>query len=87
MLPLLLQQTPVLQIDETDLGRISRPVTVAFGTGTRLCYRLVSEAAAGIILGAHSSRLSGNHMLPETAPEMLSMDISAHLARVASEAP
>ena len=87
MLPLLLQQTPVLPINETDLGRIRCPVTVAFGKNTRLCYRLVSEAAARIIPGAQASRLPGNHLLPEMAPETLSSNIRAHLARVASAAP
>lgn len=85
MLPLLLQQTPVLPIDKTDLRRIRCPVTVAFGTGTRLCYRLVSEAAAGIFPGAHMSRLPGNHLLPEMVPATLAKDIRAHLARATSE--
>ena len=87
MLPLLLRQTPVLEIDEADLGRIRCPVTVAWGAETRLCYRLVSEAVARIVPGAHASRLTGNHLLPETAPETLSSDIRAHLARAASEVP
>lgn len=62
-------------------------MTVDFGKGSRLCYRLVSEAAAEIIPGVHASRLPGNHLLPEAAPETLSKDIRVHLARVALESP
>ena len=81
MLPLLARQTPVLKLDAEDLGMVRCPATVARGTKTRLCYRLVSETAARLIPGARASRLPGNHLLPEAAPKTFAADIRTHLRR------
>ncbi|KZY31533.1 hypothetical protein A3731_04650, partial [Roseovarius sp. HI0049] len=82
MLPLLLHQTPVIPLTEDDLRQVRCPTTVAWGTQTRLCYRLVSETAARLIPAARPSQLAGNHLLPEAAPEMIAADIREHLRRV-----
>lgn len=81
ILSLLSQQTPVLPLSAVDLERISCPATVAWGTETRLCYRLVSETAARLMPTARASRLPGNHLLPEAEPEAFAADICAHLHR------
>lgn len=82
MLPLLFSQTPVIPLTEKDLRQFRCPTTVAWGTKTRICYRLVSETAARVIPAARTSLLAGNHLLPEAAPEKIAADIRAHLRRV-----
>lgn len=81
MIPLLLRQTPVVPLTEAELRRVGCPTTLAWGKQTRICYRLVSETAARLIPSAQASRLPGNHLLPEAAPEKLAADIRAHLHR------
>ncbi|MBF9035884.1 alpha/beta fold hydrolase [Rhodobacterales bacterium HKCCE2091] len=83
MIPLLLRQTPPLPLTDEDLRRVRCPTTVAWGTETRVCYRLVSETAAHLIPGARAVRLPGNHLLPEAAPDLFAEDIFVHLRTLA----
>ncbi|MDF1587302.1 alpha/beta fold hydrolase [Marinimicrococcus flavescens] len=80
MLPLLLTQSAPLPLDRQTLASIGRPVTVAWGTCTRRCYRIVSKAAARTIPAARAVSVErANHLLPEADPGAFAGEVAAHL--------
>lgn len=84
MLRLLPTQTPALPLDGQALGRISCPVTLSWGSDTRACYRLVSEAAASRLPGARRIVVEGaGHLLPEADPEAFAVQVLVHLDQFA----
>lgn len=90
MLPLLLTQTPPIEIAASDLRAIRCPATVCWGRNTRACYRIVSEHASRAIPDARVSVIErAGHLFPESHPEAFAREIEAHLAwaatRTASE--
>lgn len=78
----LFDQTPPANLSPSDLTSITCPVTIARGAKTRLCYRLVTDAAAGLMGEARFIivRLA-NHMLPEHDPDRFAVLVEDHLAQ------
>lgn len=83
MLEALFLQTPPLPLSPADLATIRCPVTVARGSATRTCYRIVTDRAAQCIPQADHVVVDGStHLLPEQCPQLFSALVDGHLARV-----
>lgn len=82
----LFEQSPPTALTASELAAIACPTTIARGAQTRLCYSLVTDAAAGIVPAArHVKVADAGHLLPEQEPERFASLVHEHLVRASSK--
>lgn len=84
-LPALFEQTPPTALTGAELAAIACPATIARGARTRLCYSLVTDAAARLVPGSDHIVVDGaGHLLPEQDPQRFAALVREHFGRAAS---
>lgn len=79
----LFEQQPPTPLTSSNLASIVCPVTVARGSHTRTCYRLVTDAASRAIgEGCHAIVDGAGHLLPEQDAERFALLVKEHLANL-----
>jgi pimeloyl-ACP methyl ester carboxylesterase len=84
-LPALFEQTPPTVLTAAELAAIACHATIARGARTRLCYSLVTDAAARLVPGARHIVVDGaGHLLPEQDPQGFAALVREHVGRAGS---